>query len=46
MADMNRYLDQGGIIGGEAPPFVVQVKQSVPAVAPVQPMVIGVQAGE
>jgi hypothetical protein len=46
MADMNRYLDQGGIIGGEAPPFVVQVKQPVPAVAPVQPMVIGVQAGE
>ncbi|MCX6852449.1 MAG: hypothetical protein NTY98_26460, partial [Verrucomicrobia bacterium] len=46
MADMNRFLDQGGTIGGEAPPFVVQVKRPVPAVAPVQPMVIGSQAGE
>lgn len=46
MEDMNRFLDQGGTIGGEAPPFVVQVKRPVPAVAPVQPMVIGAQSGE
>ncbi|MDB6004651.1 MAG: hypothetical protein JWR15_1638, partial [Prosthecobacter sp.] len=45
MADMNRYLDQGGKIGGEAPPFVVPVKVSVPAVAPVQEMVVGAQTG-
>ncbi len=46
MTDMNRYLDQGGIIGGEVPPFVVQMKRPVPAAAPVQPLVIGSQVGE
>lgn len=46
MTEMNRFLDQGGTIGGEAPPFVVQVKKPVPAIAPVQPMVIGTQAGQ
>ncbi|MFN0079808.1 MAG: fused MFS/spermidine synthase [Prosthecobacter sp.] len=44
--DMNRFLDQGGKIGGEAPPFVVQMKQPVPATAPVQEMVLGAQASE
>ncbi|WP_395745519.1 fused MFS/spermidine synthase [Prosthecobacter sp.] len=44
MAEMNRFLDQGGSIGGEAPPFVVQVKPSVPATAPAQEMVVGSQA--
>ena len=45
MVEMNLFLDQGGRIGGEAPPFVVQVQPAVPAVAPVQSMVIGSQAG-
>ena len=46
LADMTRFLDQGGIIGGEALPFVVQMRQPVPAVAPVQEMVVGSQAGQ
>ena len=46
MADMTRFLDQGDIIGGEALPFVVQMRQPVPAVAPVQEMVVGSQAGQ
>ena len=44
MEEMSRFLDQGGSIGGEAPPFVVQVKPVAPAAAPVQSMVIGSQA--
>ena len=46
MEDMNRFTDQGGVIGIEAPPFVVQVKQAVPAVASVQDIVVGAQAGK
>jgi len=45
LAELNLFLDQGGTIGGESPPFVVQVKPATPAVAPVQNMVIGSQAG-
>jgi hypothetical protein len=45
LAELNLFLDQGGTIGGESPPFVVQVKPAVPAAAPVQNMVIGSQAG-
>ncbi|WP_395753661.1 spermidine synthase [Prosthecobacter sp.] len=49
MADMNRFLDQGGAIGGESPPFAVQVrpaKPAQPAVAPAHEMVVGSKAGE
>lgn len=44
LEEMNRFLDQGGVIGGEAPPFVVPVRQPAPALAPVQEMVVGSQA--
>ena len=46
LEDMNRVLDQGGKIGGESPPFVVQVKKPAAKTAPVQEMVVGAQAGE
>ncbi len=46
LEDMNRFLDQGGKIGGESPPFVVQVKKPAEKTAPVQEMVVGAQAGE
>ncbi len=46
MADMNRFLDQGGTIGAAAPPFVVQVKPSVPDVAPMLDIVVGAQVGK
>ncbi|MCB1279760.1 fused MFS/spermidine synthase [Prosthecobacter sp.] len=46
LKDMNRFLDQGGKIGGESAPFVVQVKTPVSNTAPVTEMVIGSQAGE
>jgi len=46
LEEMNRFLDQGGKIGGEVPPFSVQVKPSIPATAPVQEMVLGAQPGE
>lgn len=46
LRDLNRFLDQGGIIGGESPPFAVAVKKAVPADAVVKPMVFGSQAGE
>jgi hypothetical protein len=46
LADMNRFLDQGGKIGGESPPFVVQVKKPVEKTAPAKEMVVGSQAGK
>ncbi|MFC5455898.1 fused MFS/spermidine synthase [Prosthecobacter fluviatilis] len=46
LADMNRFLDQGGTIGGESPPFAVQVRPATPSIAPALPMVIGAQAVE
>jgi hypothetical protein len=46
LAEMNRFLDQGGKIGAESPPFVVEVKKPAPKTAPVSEMVLGAQAGE
>lgn len=46
LEDMNRFLEQGGKIGGEAPPFVVKVKKPAEKMAPVTEMTIGSQAGE
>lgn len=43
MAEMNLFLDQGGKIGAESPPFVVQVKKPVQKTAPVQEMTLGTQ---
>lgn len=42
LEEMNRFLDQGGKIGGESPPFVVTVKTVRPPLAPSpDPMAIG-----
>lgn len=46
VADLNRFLDQGGKIGGESPPFVVQVKKPVEKTIPAKDMVVGSKAGE
>ena len=46
LAEMNRFLDQGGKIGGEVPPFVFQMKKPAEKTAPVTEMVVGSQAGE
>ncbi len=44
--DITRFLDQGGKIGGEAPPFFVRLKKPVEKTAPVTEMIIGAPAGE
>lgn len=46
MAEMNQYLDQGGQIGGESPPFVVPVKKPDSKQAVSHEMVIGSQTGK
>ena len=46
IAEMHRFLDQGGKIGTESPPFAVEVKKPAPKTAPVSEMVLGAQAGE
>jgi hypothetical protein len=46
IAEMHRFLDQGGKIGTESPPFAVEVKKLAPQTAPVSEMVLGAQAGE
>ena len=45
LVEMNRYLDQGGTIGGESPPFVVEVKTTVPKAVEATEMVLGTQTG-
>lgn len=44
--DITRFIDQGGKIGGEAPPFFVRLKNPVGKTAPVTEMIIGAPAGE
>lgn len=45
LAEMNRYLDQGGKIGAETRPFVVQVKAAVlEKTGATQEMVVGAKA--
>jgi len=45
LTEMNRYLDQGGKIGPESPPFVVQVKSAAPAEnGMAQEIVVGTKA--
>lgn len=46
LADMNRFLDQGGKIGGESPPFVVQVKKPAEKIAPAKEIVVGTQVAK
>lgn len=45
LTDMNRFLDQGGTIGGETAPFVVQVKKPIPQTTTPTEMVLGTQTG-
>jgi spermidine synthase len=45
MDDLNRYLDQGGKVGGETPPFVFQLSAPVEKTARAKEMVVGGQAG-
>jgi len=44
LAEMNLFLDQGGKIGGEAPPFIVHVKKRTPPTATATEMTLGTQA--
>ncbi|MGV3662373.1 MAG: spermidine synthase [Prosthecobacter sp.] len=45
LAEMNRYLDQGGKIGAESPPFVVKVKPAAAGkTAATQEMTVGAKA--
>lgn len=44
MAEMNRFFDQGGQIGGESPPFFVQFQKPVTKGAVSQEIVVGAQA--
>lgn len=44
--DMNRFLDQGGKIGGEAPPFVVPVKTPAAKNSTAQEVIVGAKAGK
>jgi predicted membrane-bound spermidine synthase len=46
VADLNRFLDQGGKIGGESAPFVVQVRKPVEKTVPAKEIVVGSKAGE
>lgn len=46
LADLNLFLDQGGKLGAESPPFVVQVKKPVQKTAPAQEMVLGTQTAQ
>ena len=46
MADLNRFLDQGGKMGGESPPFVVQVNKATENTSSGKEMVVGSQASD
>jgi spermidine synthase len=46
MADLNRFLDQGGKMGGESPPFVVQVNKAIENTSSGKEMVVGSQASD
>lgn len=47
VTDLNRYLAQGGRVGGESPPFSVQLPQPTPNPMPqAQPITVGAQVGK
>lgn len=46
LAEMNRFLDEGGKIGGESPPFVVRVNRPASKTATVKEMVLGTKAAK
>jgi len=45
VADLNRFIDQGGKIGGESPPFIVRVVKPAAKNATAQEMVLSAPAG-
>ncbi|MBB5030580.1 fused MFS/spermidine synthase [Prosthecobacter vanneervenii] len=47
VADLNRYLAQGGRVGGESPPFTVQLQQTAPDTMPqAEGITVGAKAGK